>query len=104
MYRGRGRGHVKYIGLAKRLGVKALGTVTFATTRFTSSCHDQWQEIYCSYQALVTAFMEIRENVEDEEEEAKYQVRSHDYALDLCGALDIMKPAILLMMGFYYAT
>ena len=41
--------------------------------------------------------MEIRENVEDEEEEAKYQVRGQDYATDLCDALDVMKPAILLI-------
>ena len=34
--------------------------------------------------------------MEDEEEEAKYQVRGQDYAIDLCGALDVMKPAILL--------
>ena len=94
----RDRGHVEYVGLAKRLGLKALETVTFATTRFTSSSYDQWQKIYSSYKALITAFTEIRENMEDEEEEAKYQVRGQDYAIDLCGALDVMKPAILLMI------
>ena len=94
----RGRGHVEYVGLAKRLGLKALETVTFATTRFTSSSYDQWQKIYCSNKALITAFIEIRENVEDEEEEAKYQVRGQDYATDLCGALDVKEPAILLMI------
>ena len=94
----RARGHVEYVGLAKRLGLKALETVTFATTRFTSSSYDQWQKIYSSYKALITAFTEIRENMEDEEEEAKYQVRGQDYAIDLCGALDVMKPAILLMI------
>ena len=36
--------------------------------------------------------MEIRENLEDEEE-AKYEVRGQDYTTDLCGALDVMKPA-----------
>ena len=71
-------------------------TVTFTTTRFTSSSYDQWQKIYSSNKALITAFMEIRENVEDEE--AKYQVRGQDYAIDLCGALDFMKPVILLMI------
>lgn len=94
----RGRGHVEYVGLAKRLGLKALETVTFATTRFTSSSYDQWQKIYSSYKALITSFMEIRENVEDEEEETKYQVRGQDYAIDLCGTLDVMKPAVLLMI------
>ena len=67
-------------------------------TRFTSSSYDQWQKVCSSYKALITAFMEIRENVEDEEEEAKYQVRGQDYAIDLCGALDVMKPVILLMI------
>ena len=93
----RGRGHVGYVGLAKRLGLKVLETVTFTTTRFTSLFYDQWQKIYCSYKVLITAFMGIRENVEDEEE-AKYQVCGQDYAIDLCGALDVMKPAILLMI------
>ncbi len=94
----RSRSHVEYVGLAKRLGSKALETVTFAMTRFTSSSYHQLQKIYCSYKALITAFIEIRENVEDEEEEAKYQVRGQDYAIDLCGALDVMKPAILLII------
>ena len=67
-------------------------------TRFTSSSYNQLQKIYCSYKALITAFIEIRENVEDEEEEAKYQVCGQDYAIDLCGALDVMKPAILLII------
>ena len=35
---------------------------------------------------------------EEDEEEAKYQVRGQDYAIDLCGALDVIKPAILLMI------
>jgi hypothetical protein len=94
----RGRGHVEYIGLAKRLGLKALETVTFSTTRFTSSSYEQWEKIYTSYKALMTAFMEGREAVEDDCEEAKYQVRGQDYVIDLCGTLDIMKPAIVLMV------
>ncbi len=94
----RGRSHVEYVGLAKHLESKALETVTFAMTRFTSSSYNQLQKIYCSYKALITAFIEIRENVEDEEEEAKYQVCGQDYAIDLCGALDVMKPAILLII------
>ena len=94
----RGRGHVEYIGLAKRLGLKALETVTFSTTRFTSSSYEQWEKIYTSYKALMTAFMEGREAVEDDCEEAKYQVRGQDYVIDLCGTLDIMKAAIVLMV------
>lgn len=94
----RGRGHVEYAGLAKRLGLKALETVTFSTTRFTSSSYDQWEKIYRSYEALITAFIEVRENQDDNEEETKYMIRGQDYAIDLCGTLDVMKPAILLMI------
>ena len=82
-----------YVCLAKRLGLKALETVTFFTTRFTSLSYEQWEKIYSSYKALITAFLEIRENDEDDCEEAKYQVRGQDYAIDLCGILDVMKQA-----------
>ena len=90
-----GRGHVEYTGLAKRLGLKALETKTFS--RFTSSSYDQWEKIYRSYPALITAFNEIRE-LQDDCEETKYMIRGQDYEIDLCGALDVLKPAILLMI------
>ena len=70
----RGRGHVEYKGLATSLNLKALETVTFATTRFFSSSYEQWDKIYTSYKALMEAFRRCRENEEDEEEETKYQV------------------------------
>lgn len=38
---GSGKGHIEYKGLAASLGLKALDTVTFATTRFTSSSYEQ---------------------------------------------------------------
>ncbi len=94
----RGLGHVEYIGLAKSLGLKSLETVTYATTRFSSSAYEQWDKIYRSYPALTTAFIAMRENSEDDCEEVKYQIRGQDYAIDLCGTLDIMKPAVTLMI------
>ena len=71
---GRGRGHAEYKGLAALLNLKALQTVTFATTRFFSSSYEQWDKIYCSYKALIEAFRRCRENEDDAEEETKYQV------------------------------
>jgi hypothetical protein len=71
---GSGKGHVEYKGLAASLGLKALDTVTFATTRFTSSSYQQWEKIYESYEALVQAFIQNREDQSDENEETKYQV------------------------------
>ena len=70
-----GRGHMEYKGLAASLGLKALETVTFATTRFTSSSYQQWEKIYESYQVLIQAFIQHRENPTDEKEETKYQAR-----------------------------
>ena len=70
---GRGRGHVKYKGLASSLELKALETVTFSTTCFLSSSYEQWEKIYLSYKALVESFRRSREN-DDNEEETKYQV------------------------------
>ena len=75
---GSGRGHMEYKGLAASLGLKALETVTFATTRFTSSSYQQWEKIYESYQALIQAFIQHRKNPSDEEEETKYQARIYD--------------------------
>lgn len=69
-----GRGHIEYKGLASSLGLKALETVTFSTTRFFSSSYEQWEKIYLSYKALVESFRRSRENDDDEEEETKYQV------------------------------
>ena len=71
---GHGRGHAEYKELAKTLDLKALNTVTFATTRFTSSSFNQWEKIYDSYPALIQAFIQFRENSLDENEETKYQV------------------------------
>ncbi len=73
-----------------------MDTVTFATTRFTSSSYEQWEKIYLSYEALIQAFIENRENLADEE--TKYQVRGRDYVIDLCGTLDALKPAVTLMV------
>ena len=72
---GRGRGHAEYSGIAKILGMKALETVTYATTRLTSSSFEQWEKIYVSYKALVKAFIENREGLGDECEEREYEVR-----------------------------
>ena len=71
---GSGRGHLEYKGLAASLKLKALETVTFATTRFFSSSYEQWDKIYSSYKALMEAFRRCRENENDEDEETKYQV------------------------------
>ena len=94
----RGRGHVEYKGLAESLNFKARETVTFATTRFTSSAYDQWTKIYCSYKALITAYCQTRQEEDNENDETRYQIRGQDFAIDLCGILDILKPAIILMI------
>jgi len=73
---GRGRGHAEYKGLAASLNLKALHTVSFATTRFFSSSYEQWDKIYHSYKALIEVFRRSRENEDDEEEETKYQVNA----------------------------
>ena len=73
----RGRGHVEYKGLASSLGLKALKTVTFSTTRFFSSSYEQWEKIYISYKALIESFRTSRE-YDDEDEETKYQVSNLD--------------------------
>ena len=72
----RGRGHSEYKGLASSLGLKALETMKFSTTRFFSSSFEQWEKIYISYKALIQTFMNFRENQDDEEEETKCQVGS----------------------------
>ena len=96
--------HIEYVGLAKSLGMTALETVTFSMTsftwvHFTNSC---MEKIYSSYKALNTEFIESTEDAawgyEDDSEETKYQVRGQDHAVDLYGALDVMKPDILLMI------
>ena len=71
----RGRGHSEYKGLASSLGLRAMETVTFATTRFFSSAFEQWDKIYKSYRALMEVFMQCRENEDDDCEQAKYEVR-----------------------------
>ena len=71
----RGCGHVEYQGLAASFKLKALETVTFATTRFFSSSYEQWDKIYVSYNALMKAFTRFRENEADEEAEKKFLVQ-----------------------------
>ena len=95
---GRGRGYVEYVGLEKHLGLKAMETVNYATTRFSSSSFEQWDKIYSSYLALIVAFIENRQDVGDDCKETRYQVRGQDYAIDLCGVLGMMKPVITLMI------
>ena len=68
-----GRGHAEYTGLAASLKLKALETITFATTRFFSSSYEQRDKVYASYKALVETYRRCREN-EDEEDETKYEV------------------------------
>ena len=70
----RGRGHLEYTGLSDAMGLKALETVTFSTTRFFSSSFEQWKKIYSSYKALIETYRACREDEEDEEDETKYQV------------------------------
>lgn len=77
----RGRGHVEYVGLAKRFGLKALETVTFSTTRFTSSSFEQWEKNYSSYNALMKRQKMI----------VKKQSRSQDYVVNLRASVDVMK-------------
>jgi hypothetical protein len=67
----RGKGHVEYMGSAQRLGLKALETVPFSTTR---SSYEQWGKIYTSYKALMAAFMEGREAIDNDCKEVKYKV------------------------------
>jgi hypothetical protein len=94
---GSGRGHAEYKGFSKIHELKALETVTYATTRFSSSAFEQWEKIYKSYPGLIQAYIKNREDQDDECEETKYQVRGQDYAIDLCGIIDILKPAVTLM-------
>ena len=94
---GQGKGHAEYKGLAKSLGLKALDTVVFSTTRFFSSAFESFDKVYESYESLIKAYMEYRQTA-DEEEEAKYEVRGQDFAIDLCLALDILFPIIILMI------
>jgi Ran GTPase-activating protein (RanGAP) involved in mRNA processing and transport len=62
--------------------LKALETVTYTTTRFSSSAFEQWEKIYKSHPALIQAYIKNREDQDDECEETKYQVQGQDYATD----------------------
>lgn len=95
---GSGRGHAEYKTYSKSQGLKALETVTYATTRFSSSAFDQWKKIYNSYPALVTAYSANREDKKDDCEETKYQLRGQDFAIDLCGIIDVFQPVVSLMI------
>ena len=94
---GHGRGHQEYKGLAKSLGLRALETVTFATTRFFSSAYEQWDKIYLCYESLIKAYCTFRQTT-DKEEETKYEIRGQDFVIDICGALDVLFPVTLLMV------
>ena len=52
------------------MGFKGLETVTFSTTRFFSSCFDQWKKNYESYKALIETYKRCRQ---DNEDETKYR-------------------------------
>jgi hypothetical protein len=58
------------------LNLKALETVTFATTRFFSSSFYQWKKIYESYKGLIETYIRCREDCDDDEDETRYQVRT----------------------------
>ena len=68
------RGHSEYKGLASSLKLRALDTVTFATTRFFSSAFEQWDKICKSYKALMEVFMRCTENEDDDCEPARCEV------------------------------
>ncbi|XP_046862665.1 uncharacterized protein LOC124456224 [Xenia sp. Carnegie-2017] len=86
-----------YKTYSKSQGLKGLETVTYATTGFSSSAFDQWKKIYNSYPALVTAYSANREDKKDDCEETKHQLRSQDFAIDLCGIIDVFQPVVSLM-------
>ena len=94
---GHGRGHREYKGLAESLGLPALETVTFSTTRFFSSAYEQWSRIYQSYFLLIDTYKTFRQT-DDEEDETKHEVRGQDFAIDLCGTLDVFHPVVVLML------
>ena len=71
---GSGKGHAEYKGLAASWGFKALNTLAFAKTRFTSSSYEQWEKIYGSYKVLFQTFIQTCEDLPNENEETKYQV------------------------------
>lgn len=85
----RGRGHADYMELAKVLRAKAKETVNFSTTRFSRSSYEQWEKIYESYTAFINAFSKYPEDPNDECDQIKYLVRGQNYAVDLCGVLDV---------------
>ena len=60
--------------------------------------HAHLRNRFITVTALATAFIASRENVDDDCEEVKYQIRGQDYAIDLCGTLDVMKPVVTLMI------
>ena len=72
--------------------------VFFILFRFTSSAYEQWMKIYSSYVALIKAYFKNCEDEKDRDDETRYQIRGQDYAIDLCGVLDVLKPATTLMV------
>ena len=50
-------------------------TVTFATTRFFSLAITQWKRILDNYKQLLSSYIEYREDLEDDCDETKFEVR-----------------------------
>ena len=49
-----------------------------------------------SYEGLVGAYSAMRE-IEDEEEEMRYLIKGRDFAIDLCGIIDVLSPLMNIM-------
>uniref|UniRef100_A0A7M6DPB1 Uncharacterized protein n=2 Tax=Clytia hemisphaerica TaxID=252671 RepID=A0A7M6DPB1_9CNID len=92
-----GKGHEEYKGLADSLGLKSLEVVGYSTTRFFSSSYEQWDKIYHSYPALIETYKKFREQG-DNCDETRYQIRGQDFAIDICGAADVLRPIVLMMV------
>ena len=69
-----GKGRSEYMQLAESEGVKAMETVTFATTRFFNSAFRQFEMVHKNYVQLVDAYMKFREDEDDDCDETKYEV------------------------------
>ena len=73
---GIGRGFAEYTEYSKKSGFeKPRVTVTFATTRFFSSAITQWKRILDNYKQLLSSYIEYREDLEDDCDETKFEVR-----------------------------
>ena len=72
---GHGRSDTKYIGLVQPHELKAIETVTIATTRFFSSSFKQWQNICANYQQLMQAYVSFREDEHNDCDEKKCEIQ-----------------------------